>query len=138
MEISVAKTKMMVVLLARSQQYNHFTWNGLAVGCIETFKHLDLPFHASGDTSHHITPVKAKAAGSLAVMQQRHSQPQCGNTLNFNLFIVLVASLHYGRGLWGMHSPCAAKTARTISHPSKTDTIGTSVGSDSLHLVRCC
>ncbi len=50
-----------------------FTCDGLPVGRVDTFKYLGLHFHASGDISHLITPLKAKAAGSWAVVQQRHS-----------------------------------------------------------------
>ncbi len=67
--------------------------------------------------SHIITPLKAKAAGSWAVVQQRHSQLQCGNAVNLKPFLlqsILVPSLHYGCELWGMHSPSgAANRART-------------------------
>ena len=54
------------------------------------------------------TNLKAKAAGSWAVVQQRHSQLQCGNTVNLKFFLlqgILVPSLHFGCALWGMHSP---------------------------------
>ncbi len=121
MEISVTKTKVMVVSKpsARSPAPTTpiFTCNGLPVGRVDTFKYLGLHFHASGDISHIITPLKAKAAGSWAVVQQRHSQLQCGNTVNLKLFLlrsILVPSLHYGCELWGMHSPSGATNrART-------------------------
>ncbi len=47
-------------------------------------------------------------ACSWAVVQQRHSQLQCGNTVNLKLFLqqgILAPSLHYGCELWGMHTP---------------------------------
>jgi len=53
-------------------------------------------------------PLKAKVAGSWAVVQQRHSQLQCGNTVNLKNFLlqsIVVPSLHYGCELWGMHTP---------------------------------
>jgi len=120
MEISVAKTKVMVVSrsLARSPSPAAvvFTCNGLLVEHVDTFKYLGLHFHTSGDISHLITPLKAKAAGSWAVVQQRHSQLQCGSTVNLKLFLlqgILVPSLHYGCELWGMHTPRgAAQRAR--------------------------
>ncbi len=60
------------------------------------------------------SPLKAKAAGSRAVVQQRHSQLQCGNPKLFLLQSILVPSLQYGCQMWGMHSPCgAAKQPRT-------------------------
>ncbi len=83
------------------------TCNGLPVERVDTFRYLGLHFHASG-VSHLITPLKAKAAGSWVVVQQRHSQLQCGNTVNLKLFLIqsiLVPSLHYDCDLWGMHSP---------------------------------
>ena len=103
MEISAAKTKVMVV--SRSLTRSHgpeavvFTCNGLVVEQVDTFKYLGLHFHSSGGISHLITPLKAKAAGSWAVVQQRHSQLQCGNTINLKLFLlqgILVPPLHYG------------------------------------------
>ena len=110
--IGVAKTKVMVVSrsLTRSpgQEAVVFTCNGLVVEQVDTFKYLGLHFHSSGGISHLITPLKAKAAGSWAVEQQRHSQLQCGNTVNLKLFPLpgnLVPSLHYGCELWGMHTP---------------------------------
>jgi len=61
-------------------------------------------------------PLKAKVAGSWAVVQQRHSQLQCGNTVNLKNFLlqsIVVPSLHYGCELWGMHTPCGvAQKAR--------------------------
>ena len=95
-----------------------FTCNGLPVERVDTFKYLGLHFHASeGDISHIITPLKAKAAGSWAVVQQRHSQLQCGKAVNLKFLLlqsILVPSLHYGCESWGMHSPSgAANRART-------------------------
>ncbi len=94
-----------------------FTCNGLPVGRVDTFTYLGLHLHASGDISHFIIPLKAKVAGSWAVVQQSLSQLQCGNIVNLKLFLlqsILVPSLHCGCELWGMHSPCgAAKRART-------------------------
>ena len=58
-----------------------------------------------------ISSLKAKATGSWAVVQRRHSQLQCGNTVNLQLQLlqsILVPSMHYGCELWGMHSPQAA------------------------------
>ena len=59
-----------------------------------------------------------KAAGSWAVVQRRHSQLQCGATVNLKLQLlqsILVPSIHYGCELWGMHSPgvALANKART-------------------------
>ena len=51
--------------------------------------------------------MKAKAAGSWAVVQRRHSQLQCCATVNLKLQLlqsILVPSIHYGCELWGMHS----------------------------------
>ncbi|DBB02290.1 TPA: hypothetical protein ACH3X3_011308 [Trebouxia sp. C0006] len=120
MEISVEKTKVMVVSrsLTRSPDPEAavFTCNGRVVEQVEIFKYLGLHFHSSGGVSHLIAPLKAKAAGSWTVVQQRHSQLQCGNTINLKLFLlqnILVPSLHYGCELWGMHTPCGvAQKAR--------------------------
>ena len=112
MEISVAKTKVMVVSRSQARlpglEAAVFTCNGLLVEQGDTLKYLGLHFHSSGGISHLITPLKAKAAGSWAVVQQRHSQLQCGNTVNLKLFLlqgILAPSLHYGCELWGMHTP---------------------------------
>ncbi len=92
---------------------------------VDAFKYLGLHFHASGDISHIITPLKAKAAGSWAVVQQRHSQLQCGNAVNLKLFLlqsILVPSLHYGCELWRMHAPLARQIERELlCSPSMTD-----------------
>jgi len=111
-EISVAKTKVMVVSrsLARSPGLGAavFTCNGLLVEQVDTVNYLGLHFHSSGGISHLITPLKAKAASSWAVVQQRHSQLQCGNTVNLKQFLLqgsLTPSLHYGYELWGMQTP---------------------------------
>ena len=47
-----------------------FTCGGLPVQQVDTFKYLGLHFHESGSISHLITPLKAKAARSWAVVQQ--------------------------------------------------------------------
>lgn len=120
MEINVSKTKVMVVAKpaarAAPRMAAVFTCGGLPVQQVDTFKYLGLHFHESGSISHLITPLKAKAARSWAVVQQRHSQLQCGKTVNLTLSLlqsILVPSLHYGCQLWGMHSPTGpAKTAR--------------------------
>ncbi|DBA95762.1 TPA: hypothetical protein ACH3X1_001316 [Trebouxia sp. C0004] len=130
MEISVAKTKVMVVStsLTRSPSPEAvvFTWNGLVVEQVDTFRYPGLHFHTSGGISHLITPLKAKAAGSWAVVQQRHSQLQCGSTVNLKLFLlqsILLPSLHYGCELWGMHTPMARhKRHKLLYSPSMIDT----------------
>jgi len=107
MEVSVAKTKVMVVAAGVSSPIV-FTCNGQAVEQVQSFKYLGLRFHSSGNISHLISPMKAKAAGSWAVVQRRHSQLQCGATVNLKLQLlqsILVPSIHYGCELWGMHSP---------------------------------
>ncbi len=67
----MAKTKVMVVSrsLTRSPvlEATVFTCNGLLVEKVDTFKYLGLHFHSGG-----ICHLKAKAAGSWAVVQQRH------------------------------------------------------------------
>ena len=53
-------------------------------------------------------PIKSKAGGSWAIVQQRHSLLQCGNTINLHLHLLqttLVPVLQYGCEIWGMHSP---------------------------------
>ena len=119
MEINVAKTKVMVVSKhsVRSPPVaTVFTCNGLPVEHVDTFKYLGLHFHISGGISHLIAPMKAKAARSWGVVQQRHSQLQCGNTVNLMLSLlqsILVPALHYGCEIWGMHTPTGeAKAAR--------------------------
>lgn len=107
MEVSVAKTKVMVVAAGATSPVV-FTCNGQAIEQVQSFRYLGLHFHSSGSISHLISPMKAKAAGSWAVVQRRHSQLQCGATVNLKLQLlqsILVPSIHYGCELWGMHSP---------------------------------
>jgi len=146
----VAKTKVMVVprsLTGPSPEAVVFTCNGLLVEEVDTFKYMGLHFHSSGGISHLITPLKAKAAGSWTVVQQRHSQLQCGNTVNLKLFLlqsILVTSLQYPCTLSTVN--CGARIPPVARHrkhellynPSMTDTLGTSVGSSMLRQVLCC
>ena len=49
-----------------------------------------------------------KAAASWAIVQQKHAQLQCSDTvcLKFRLFqSILAPAFHYGCPVWGMHSP---------------------------------
>ncbi len=58
--------------------------------------------------SHLITPKRNKAAASWAIVQQKHAQLQCSDTvcLKFCLFqSILAPAFHYGCHVWGMHSP---------------------------------
>ena len=117
MEISIAKTKVMVVS-STPLVADQFTCHGQALEQVDSFKYLGLHFHSSGNISHLIRPLKAKATGSWAVVQRRHSQLQCGNTVNIKLRLlqsILVPTMHYGCELWGMHSPhsAAANKARS-------------------------
>ena len=110
MQVSVVKTKVMVVAPGCSAPAT-FTCNGQHIEQVQSFKYLGLHFHASGNISHLIRPLKAKATGSWAVVQRRHTQLQCGNTVHLKLQLlqsILVPSVHYGCELWGMHSPGAA------------------------------
>ena len=61
------------------------TCNGLPVEHVDTFKYLGLHFHTSGGIPHLIAPLKATAAWSWGVVQQRHSQLQCGHTTDLIL-----------------------------------------------------
>ena len=119
-EINVAKTKVMMVskpsVRQRPPVATVFTCNSLTVEHVDTLKHLGLHFHTSGGISHLIAPLKAKAAWSWGVVQQRHSQLQCGHTVHLMLSLlqsILVPALHYGCQIWGMHTPTGeAKAAR--------------------------
>ena len=123
MEINVAKTKVMVVSKPSARQAppvaTVFTCNGLTVEHVDTFKYLGLHCHTSGGNSHLIAPLKAKAAQSWGVVEQRHSQMQCGHTAHLMLSLlqsILVPALHYGCQIWGMHTPTGeAKAARAAS-----------------------
>ena len=52
----------------------------------------------------------------VGVVQQRHSQLQCGHTVHLMLSLlqsILVLALHYGCQIWGMHTPTGeTKAAR--------------------------
>ena len=72
---------------------------------------MTIHFHQSGSIAHLVTPVKARAGGSWAAVQWRHSLLQCGNTVNLHLHLlqaIQVPALQYGCQIWGMHSPGAA------------------------------
>ena len=69
MEVSVVKTKVMVVAAGATSPVV-FTCNGQAIEQVQSFRYLGLHFHSSGSISHLISPMKAKAAGSWAVVQQ--------------------------------------------------------------------
>ena len=59
-------------------------------------------------------------------VQQRHSQLQCGNTVNFKLFLlqgILVPSLHYGCELWGMHTPRGEAQKARVALPLRARTV---------------
>lgn len=74
--------------------------------------------------SHIITPMEAKAACSWAVVQQTHSQLQCGDTVNLKLFLlrsILVPSLHHVCELWGMHKACGAANRARAAFQSLYD-----------------
>ncbi len=110
MEISVPKTKVMVVSAAPTLSRT-FTCNGNPVEQVVTFKYLGLHFHESGSVAHLITPIKSRAGSSWAAVQRRHSLLQCGTTVKLHLRLlraILVPALQYGCQVWGMHSPHVA------------------------------
>ena len=75
---------------------------------MESFKYLGLPFSQSGHISHLITPKLNKAAASWAIVQQKHAQLPCSDTvcLKFRLFqSILCPAFHYGGPVWGMRTP---------------------------------
>ncbi len=88
---------------------------------VGTFKYLGLHLHTLGDVSHLIIHLKAKAAGSWAVV---HSQLQHGSTVNVKLFLlqgILVPCLRYSCELWGMHIPCGAAQKAQVTLQSTYD-----------------
>ncbi|DBA71860.1 TPA: hypothetical protein ACH3X2_010909 [Trebouxia sp. C0005] len=110
MEISVAKTKVMIVADAASSQAT-FTCNGQTVEQVTSFTYLGLHFHQSGQVSHLIDPVRTKANGAWAQVQRRHSLLDCGSAMSIHLHLlqaILVLALHYGCEVWGLHSPSGA------------------------------
>ena len=110
MTISVPKTKVMVVSAVSAPAVS-FTCNGNPVEQVATFKYLWLHFHQSGSIAHFVTRIKARAGGSWAAVQRRHSLLQCGNTVSLHLHLlqaILVPALQYGCQIWGVHSPRAA------------------------------
>ena len=99
MEISIPKTKAIVVSPGPvPAPAVAFSCNGNAVEQVATFKYLGLHFHQSGAVVHLISPIKSKAGGFWAAVQQRHSLLQCGKTINLHLHLlqaVLVPVLQY-------------------------------------------
>ncbi len=88
MESSVAKTEVMVVSKPSTRSPTPkaavVTCNGLPVERVNTFKYMGLHFHASGDVSRLITPLKGKggrllgcsAAKTFSAAVWQHSQPR--------------------------------------------------------------
>ena len=107
MEISVAKTKVMVVSKPSARSLAPttavspamvFQWGALThlYTWVCTIMHQAVCCIV-------ITPLKANAAGSWAVVQQRHCQLQCGYTVNLELLLlpsILVPSLHFSSHKW--------------------------------------
>lgn len=109
MQLSVMKTRFMVISPAPSFPAT-LTCNGQQIEEVQILKYLGLHFHTSGNIFHLmiIRPVKAKAAGSWAVVQRWRKHLQCGNTVHLELQLlqnIIVLSVHYGCELYGMHSP---------------------------------
>ena len=86
-------------LFAEGAPVAAFTCNDLSIEQIDSCKYLGLHVHKPGDVVHLTEPIKHKAAGSWAAVQQHHSLLQCGNTVNVHLQLlqlILVPALHYG------------------------------------------
>ena len=79
MEISTPKTKVMVL---GDPAPPLFICNGHPIERVQSFCYLGLHFHESGSVAHLIKPLKAKTAGSWAMVQQKHAQ--------FNVRILLI------------------------------------------------
>ena len=71
-EISVPKMKVMVVSVIPAPAMS-FTCNDSPVEQVATFKYLGLHFHKSGSIARLVTLIKARAGGSWAAVQRRHS-----------------------------------------------------------------
>lgn len=121
MEISLAKTKVMVVCkfwLGHAVQRQNLTLQNFTLpkltlqwDAVTFFNTWVCTFMCQGILFHLITPLKAKVAGTWSVVQQRHYQLQCGDIVNLELFLlqgILVPSRHNGCELCGMHSPCGS------------------------------
>ncbi len=105
MQVSIAKTKVMII---GDGTQTIFTCQNQPLEQVKSFKYLGLPFHQSGHIAHLITPKLNKPAASWAIVQQKHAQLQCSDTicLKFRLFqSILASAFHYGCPVWGMHSP---------------------------------
>jgi len=105
MQVSIAKTKVMII---GDDTRTIFTCTNQPLEQVESFKYSGMPFHQSGHVAHLITPKLNKAAASWAIVQQKHAQLQCSDTvcLKFRLFqSILAPAFHYGCPVWGMHSP---------------------------------
>ena len=110
MEISTPKTKVMVL---GDPAPPLFICNGHPIERVQSLCYLGLYFHESVSVAHLIKPLKAKTAGSWAMVQQKHAQFQCEDTVNLKLRLfqaILVPTVHYGCAVWGMHSPSVALT----------------------------
>ena len=106
MEISVPRTKVMVASPAPAPAVA-FSCNG---NLFATSRYLGRHFHQL-NVVHLISPIKSKAGGSRAAVQQRYFLLQCGESVNLHLNLlqaVLVPVLQYGCQVCSMHSSCVA------------------------------
>ena len=82
-----------------------------SLSAMATLCYLGLHFHESDSVAHLTKPLKAKTAGSRAMVQQKHAQFQCGDTVNLKLSLLqalLMPTVHCGCAVWGMYSPSIA------------------------------
>ena len=91
-KINMAQTKVMVVSKPSVRSPPPapivFIYNGLAAEHVDSFRYLGLHFHTSGSISHLIAPLTTKATWSWGVVQERHFQLQCGDTVNLTLSLL--------------------------------------------------
>ncbi len=121
MEISVPKTKVMVVSTGVLPPHS-FTCNGHDIEQVTAFSYLGLQVYSTGSVAYSISPLRAKPASSWGVVQQRHAQLQCGDTVHFKLKLlqsIPISAINHGCEVWGMHSPAVAAANQARIWPAK-------------------
>ena len=113
MQISAAHAKTKVMVLGgewghTSTYTDHIDHQSSVLEQVSSFKCLGLNFEESGHIHHMIKPALYEAIAAQAIVQNKHANLHLGDTvhLKFHLFrSILIPAFHYGRDIWGMHSP---------------------------------
>ncbi len=115
MQVSVEKTKVVVFqsstrAVQRPPETMQWHCGNDAIEQVSQVKYLGLWLHQDGKLQHTVRRIKPKVAGAWAVVQRKHRQLDCGDTVNLKLVLhrnISQATLMYGSELWGLHDASA-------------------------------